>query len=681
MEMRRSLISLGVVAAITTAVLGQVPAAELTKPPSDARHFIIQSTGGKHGDSWTWITGDGTRMGRESMNLRGQVFEFDSSGRTGRDGMPSAITIRGVTPQGDAAESFSINGSTAQWKSPIDEGHANYSSPAFYVSQGGPIDGTAWFLEVLLSTPDKTLDLLPGGKARAAKLIDLQVGAGAEARTITLWAITGVSTSPIPIWADADNKFFAVTNGIAWLPDAYATEQSRMEEAQARAVATQAPRIAQALVKQPAQPVAFTGVRLFDADTPRFLTDQTIVVNGGVITAVGSRGSVTVPDDAQVIDGRGKTLIPGMWDCHMHIADDFTGIQELSMGVTSVRDPGNDDVRTIDRRRRIAAGELLSPHVYPSSLIDGKGPYTAQVANVATSEAEAIALVDKAKANGFTGVKFYGTFNPGWLRASIAEAHKLGLHVHGHIPAGMRPLDAITAGYDEVTHINWIIMQAMPESVIPVSNGIMRFEGPGRYGKEVNLEGTEMKAMIGTMASKHIYSDPTMVAFESLYVPENGDLSPSYAPFVGTMPPTTERNFRSGGFAVPKDLTRADYRESWSKMVELLRRMHQAGVPIVAGTDGAGIEIVHELEIYTQAGFTPAEALAAATIVPARLVGQDAKTGSIKAGKNADLALIEGDPSTRISDLRQTRLVMMDGKLLDADALRTAAGFSGRPKY
>src|SRR4029079_16622494 len=354
--------------------------------------------------------------------------------------------------------------------------------------------------------------------------------------------------------------------------------------------------------------------------------------------------------------------------------------QELSMGITSVRDPGNDDVRTIDRRKRIASGEVLSPHVYPSSLIDGKGPYTAQVANVATSEAEAIALVRNARANGFTGVKFYGTFNPAWLRASIVEAHKLGLHVHGHIPAGMRSLDAITAGYDEVTHINWSIMQAMPESVIAVSNGFMRFEGPGRFGKDVNLEGTEMKAMIGTMASRHIYSDPTMVAFESLYVPENGDLSPSYAPFVGTMPPTTERGFREGGFAVPKDLTRADYRASWAKMVGLLGRMHQAGVPIVAGTDGAGIELIRELEIYVAAGFTPADALAAATIVPARLVGQDAHTGSIKVGKTADLALVEGDPSTRIGDLRQTRVVMLDGALLDADALRTAAGFSGRPK-
>ena len=109
--------------------------------------------------------------------------------------------------------------------------------------------------------------------------------------------------------------------------------------------------------------MAFRGVRLFDADATRFLADQTVVVDHGVIVAVGARESVTVPDGARVIEGRGQTLIPGLWDCHMHVGDDFTGLQELSMGVTSVRDPGNDDERTIDRRHRAAAGALLSPRV------------------------------------------------------------------------------------------------------------------------------------------------------------------------------------------------------------------------------------------------------------------------------------------------------------------------------
>src|SRR3954471_23566254 len=204
--MHRILVTVWLTAAVASAI-AQVPQADLAKPPATARHFVIQSTGGKHGDSWSWVTPDGTRMGRESMNLRGQVFELDSSAKAGTDGMPSTLAIRGVTPQGDASETFSVNGGTAGWKRPIDAGAAPSSAPAFYVSQGGPIDTTAWFLEALLARPDKSLDLLPGGKAHATRLIDLEVGTGAAAQTIVLWSVTGIGTSPLPIWADSANKF------------------------------------------------------------------------------------------------------------------------------------------------------------------------------------------------------------------------------------------------------------------------------------------------------------------------------------------------------------------------------------------------------------------------------------------------------------------------------------------
>ena len=664
---------------LSTSAITQVPKDQLDQPPASAKHFTIQSTGGKHGDSWSWQLPDGTRKARESLNLRGQVWEVDYTGKPGRDGLPASVTIRGVTPQGDASENFSLTGAVANWQSPIDHGSSDTAKGRFYTTMGGPMDTNAWFIERLLANPAHKLALLPGGEARAEKLTTMIVGKGKAAKAITLWQVLGVSNTPIPFWTDAKGKFFAVTNGMGWLPDGYAAEQKRIEKVQAAALGAQAPLLYKRLVTVPVKPVAFAHVKLFDADNQRFLADQTVVVSGTKIVAVGPAGSTPVPAGAQVFDGTGKTLVPGLWDCHMHIGDDYTGPQELSLGVTSVRDPGNDDTMTISRRGRIAAGQLLFPHVYPSSLIDGKGPYTAQVANVATSEAGAIALVRRAKANGFTGVKFYGTFDARWLPATIAEAHKLGLHVHGHIPHGIRTSEAIADGYDEVTHINWIVMEGVPADVLPTDNGIGRFEGPGRYAKDMDLHSPAMTSLLQTMAAKHIYSDPTMVAFEGLYVPDNGDMSPSYAPFVGTLPAAVERGFHSGGFAVPAGLTRADYRASWAKMVELLGLMHNAGVPIVAGTDGSGVEIVHELEIYLTAGFTPAEALAAATIVPARLVGADKTTGSIAVGKNADLVLVEGDPEAHIRDLRQTRWVMMDGKLLNADDLRSAAGFSGRP--
>jgi imidazolonepropionase-like amidohydrolase len=131
---------------------------------------------------------------------------------------------------------------------------------------------------------------------------------------------------------------------------------------------------------------------------------------------------------------------------------------------------------------------------------------------------------------------------------------------------------------------------------------------------------------------------------------------------------------------VPKDLTREDFRKSYAKLSALVELMHKSGVPIVAGTDGSGLELIRELELYVAAGFTPEDALATATIAPARLLNVDKTTGSIEVGKAADLVLVEGDPSKRIGDLRNTRTVMMGGNLMDADALRTASGFSGRPK-
>ncbi len=663
---------------LASSAIAQVPKDQLAQPPADARHLVIQSTGGKHGDSWIWTAPDGAVMGRESMNLRGQVWEMDSRIVRGADGVPTAVTIRGVSPQGDVGETFAIDHGAARWQSPIDKGEG--APGGYYTSVGGPFALNAALVDALLAAPGKTLRLLPGGEVRAEALTTLDVGEGAAKQTLTLWALSGISSTPLPVWADAKGRFFGVTLGLGWLPDAYAGEMTKMEKAQAAAVAAQAPKLAKALVTVPAGAVAFTGVKLYDADGQRFVADQTVVVEKGLITAVGPAARVKVPASAQRIDGKGKTLGPGLWDVHMHVGDDYTGPQELSIGVTSVRDPGNNDALTVDRRQRAAAGNLLFPNVYASSLIDGKGPYTAQVANVATSQAEAIQRVEEAKANGMIGVKFYGTFNRDWLPAAIKRAHELGLHVHGHIPVGMRPSAAIASGYDEITHINWVVMEGLPDSVLSVSNGIARFEGPGRYAKDLDLDAPAMRDMITTMAKKHIYSDPTMVTFEGLYVPENGDLSPAYAPFVGTLPPTVERGFRAGGFQVPKDLTRADYRASWARMLALIGKMHKAGVPIVAGTDGSGIELIRELEIYRQAGMTSAQALATATINSARLVGADKKTGSVKVGKVADLVLVEGDPEARIGDLRQTRTIMLGGKLLDADALRQAVGFSGRPK-
>ena len=678
--MRLGILCLAIIIAVASALSEPVKVEDLRKPAANAHEYTILSTAGVHGHSYLWTGPEGIRYGRESLLLRGQAFETDSQTLVGSDGMIQHLVIRGFTPSGDAAETFDIKNAVASWKSPVDAGSAKYQQPAMYSTFGGPIDLTIIFGEALIATPGKLLRLLPGGEAHATPLTTLTVGSGATKMTIQAYAVTGISNAPVPMWMDMRGKFFAFDQGLTWIRKGYEADKPLLDKAQDDALAKYSVAIAQSLPKVPRDPVAFTHVRAF-VDGMRFVEDQTVIVNNGVITQIGSSAATATPVNAQVVDGAGMTLIPGLWDVHQHVGDDSSGPMLMALGITSVRDPGNNNALTLARAERRAKGELLMPHVYPSMLIDGKGPNTAQVGSVATSQDDAIAIVRKAKADGFVGIKFYGTFNPAWVKATAAEAHRLGLHVHGHLPAGMRTMEAIDDGYGEITHIYFVIMQAMPDSVVNQSNGIARMEGPGRYAKDVDLNADPMRLLIGRMAERKIVSDPTLVVVESLYVPENGDLSAAYAPYVGTLPPTVERGFRAGGLAISPGLTRADYRASFTKLCALVEEMHKAGVPIVAGTDGfGGLELVRELELYVNAGFTPEEALASATIVPAQLVGAGDKTGSIAVGKNADLVLVEGNPSKHIGDLRQTRVVMMDGKMMDADALRTASGFFGRPK-
>ncbi|MDO7842030.1 amidohydrolase family protein [Sphingomonas immobilis] len=681
MAVRRiSLVVAAALAGVSSAAVAQTPTSQLLVPPADAETFLIISQAGQHGTTAAWKLPDGTLAYRFSMNLRGQIFEQDETLHIGPNGQPDRVVVRGIDPGGDIAETFDIKDGKAHWKNKIEDATVAYDGKAQYSTYGGPFSALKYSAESLYKASGKTLTLLPGGSAKMVKLVDIPIGSGPTAKTVTSWTIEGVGLEPQPIVLNQDGTLFAYVGGIAMIPEAYKDDFLKIQKAQIDALAARNPAYMAKFGKVSPVPVAFTHVKLFDSVNAKFLPDQTVVTNGKTIAAVGPAGSIKVPANAKVIDGTGKTLSPGIWDAHMHTGSDLQGLMLLSMGETSARNPGADIQPTLLRNARIAKGELLYPTVYSSVLIDGKGPLAAQGGITVSSAEEAVAAVDKAKADGFPGVKFYTSMKPEWLWPAIKEAHKLGLHVHGHIPATLRPKDVIAGGYDEITHINFVIMQALPDSVVNIDNGIERFNGPGKYAKDVDLGAEPMKSLIAEMAAKKITVDPTLSTFESLYVPENGDLSPSYAPFVGTMPPQVERGFREGGFKPPAGVTRADWRASYAKLVALTKALHDAGVPIVAGTDGGGLEIIRELELYVQAGFTTGEALQSATLTPATLVGAGKDTGSITVGKQADLVLVSGDPEAKIGDMRHTDWVMSDGALMNADELRAAAGFSGRPK-
>ena len=678
----RIVFTIGAVLA-ASAACAQTPAVDFLIPPADAKHFTLLSSSARHGETILWTDAHGDRCSRESINMRGFKTETDQCATLAPDGTITRLTIRGFTPSGDEAETFSSDAQGATWHSPVDHGMAASPGQAMYSASGGTFDTFAMLFDRLMVAPSHTTRLLPSGQATLDKLADITVGHGATTRHLTAYTISGLYFEPLPVLADEKGKFFgSVEPGLAILPHGEEADLGELLSKQTEALAQRSPALAHRLLLPPTGPVAFTHVQIFDAEHRLFRHDMTVTTANGVITGVAR--TLDVPADQikgmRVVDGTGRTLLPGLWDMHQHYGDDLTGPLLLSLGITSARDPGNDNARTLDRARRRAQGLLLSPNVYPSALLDGISPTTAQLGTAVGSLDEAIAAVRRAKTDGFTAIKVYGSFHPAWVAPTAAEAHRLGLHVHGHIPAGMRPADAVLAGYDEVTHINFVLMQAMPADIVAKSNTDLRMIGIGRFGGDVDLDAAPMAPLVDLLASRHITVDPTLATFEGELVPEPGDMPAAYAPYIGTLPPVVERGFRTGGTAVPPGATRAQFRRSFAKLSALVADLHAHGVRLVAGTDGSGMELPRELELYVAAGLSTSDALVSATLDAARDVGAADRTGSIDAGKIADLVLVKGDPAVRIGDVRHTEYVMLAGQLMNSDTLRAAAGISGAPK-
>jgi hypothetical protein len=367
---------------------------------------------------------------------------------------------------------------------------------------------------------------------------------------------------------------------------------------------------------------------------------------------------------------------------HYHTGGDGAGVLALANGVTSVRDIGNEKATLLKRLKRMRDGELLGPSTYPILGMDGDGPLSAQGFVRIHSIEEGVKELGIANEEGFLGVKLYGTINPSWVKPLADEAHRLGLSVQGHIPAGMRPSEAVAAGYDGINHINFIVMDVMPDDVVKTSNGLNRFFGPGKHAQHVDLAAEPMAGFLNTLAEKKIVVDPTLTVYEQSFVPEAGEVPASAEPYLGIVPAQVERQFKQGGMVAPEgyDATRADMRASFEKLVDAVRIMHEKGVPIVAGTDGYPMDLIRELELYVRAGMSNGEALETATDGAARALGLGDKVGSIAPGQAADLVLIDGDVEASIGALRRVATVMQGGNLLDGAALREAAGFTGAPK-
>ena len=639
--------------------------------PETLRYTVI-SNSVRSGTEVDTFHADGGVDSSFEFNDRGRGPKVEAHWNVDQNGMPVRVDVTGVDYLKAAVdEHFSVENGEAHWKSTSENG----SAPAgrFYSGVNTPQVETALLVRLLVRAGARGVPLYPSGVAHLEKVQETTVrGAGGATIHLTEYGITGFSFEPTAVWMDDELRVFGTPGPwFAILREGWEATNNQLYELQVKAERERYQRLAQDLTWHPAHAVAIEHVRLFDAENATMLRDQTVVVSGDRISAVGAADKVRVPGDAERIDGHGKTLLPGLFDMHVHLQGGLDGILHIASGVTSVRDMGNsiEVLARLDDQWRNGTG--IGPRIAKAGLIDGPGPYQAPTGIFAATQAEANAAVNRYADLGYVQTKLYSSFDPKLVPEVIWLSHARGMRVSGHVPSGMTARQFVEEGADEIQHINFIMLNFLADKV-PDTRSTQRFSGVGEYAAGIDLDSQEVKDFIALLVQHHTTVDVTLATFEDMFTARPEHVAPTYAPILDRLPSQLQRGAYTGGLPVTGE-NDEKYRESWKAMLQMTRRLYDAGVPILAGTDDtAGLMLHRELELEVQAGIPPVKALQNATWLAAKVLREQRELGSVKMGKLADLVLVEGDPSENISDVRRCRMVFKGGAVYDSAKLYEA---------
>lgn len=597
-----------------------------------------------------------------SFRDNGRGPDLKESYRIDALGAPAAYQGKGKSTFGnDIDETYAWSDGRGRWTSLVDRGDKAVVEGALYV----PIEGSpAYFGQLvrsLLRRPGQTAPSVAGGPFAVERLAEMRLDGPSGLVPVALYAMTGLGLTPSYVWLrdDGDRAFFAdVSPWAEIVPEGYERHGPALVARQQQA---QTERL-EALQKRLARPLpgltVITGVRWFDAQAALMRGPSDISIYDGRITAIAAPGSSHAAP-AQTIDGRGKTLLPGLFDMHSHM-DEESGLFHLAAGVTSVRDPANRNDKLEELRAKIDAGILPGPRIQAMGFIEGRSPFSARHGFVVDSLDAAKRAVDWYAERGFIQLKLYNSFKPEWVKPLAAYAHAKGLRVGGHVPAFMRAEEAVRDGYDELHHINQVMLNFLVKPDDDTRT-LLRFSLVGDKAHTIDLDGAKAQAFLRLMRSRGTVVDVTMATFESTYLQRNGQPSPSFGMIADHLPVLVQRYLLSAESEI-NDENAARYKASFQTMLDYVGRMHKAGVPIVAGTDSwDGFALQRELELYVAAGIPPLQVLKIATWNGAKYTQTLATRGTIERGKWADLLLVDGDPSKNISDIRKASLVMKGG--------------------
>jgi imidazolonepropionase-like amidohydrolase len=641
--------------------------------PLTADHYSLLLTGNLAGQQAVWTAADGTLHIFFQFNDRGRGPKTTSILKLDANGVPVSEVITGNDYlKSPANENYSLEAGTARWKNDDEQGEKKISAPAYYVPLNPGPSEFAVLTHAALRNGGK-IALLPEGEVRVQRMTELDVEAGGHKRQVTLYAATGLDFAPSYVWLEAGDKFFAsVDDWGSIVPEGWEASVPALLAAQSKIKEARSAELAAKLAHHSPR-IIFSHANVFDAETGRIVPDQNVFISDNRISDVApsSRLWSSSALTPLVIDATGKTLLPGLWDMHAHVADN-DGLLNLAAGVTTVRDLANDTDSLLARRQRIADGKEIGTRIVLAGIIDGPGPFQGPTKVLVSTEAEARAAVDNYKRLGYVQIKIYSSVKPELVPAIVDEAHKNGLRVSGHIPAEMTAAQCVKLGYDEIQHINFLVLNFFPE--VKDTNTTPRLTEPAKRAAGLDLSSPQVGSFIKLLQDHHTKLDLTLSIFEDMYLSRAGQIPRGFQPIANRLPAQVRRSLLSQGLTPPAGMDET-YRKSFAKMMELTGLLYRSGIPIEAGTDSmAGFALHHELELEVEAGIPANKVLQNATLNAARIMSLDKDLGSIAVGKLADVVLVDGDPTVNISDIRKTALVVKDGVIYKPAELYSELG-------
>lgn len=649
------------------------PSGQTVATASTATRYTVMMMGNKAGFQSTSQNSDGSWQIHFEFNDRGRGPSTTEHIALDKSGIPVAVDNSGVDYyKAPVDEHFSLRDGNASWKNRAEEGQKQAAGQAFYISISGAPEESALLAKALLAAPGGKLPLLPAGEASIEKRDELKIEANGKSRTVVQYAIIGLDFSPSPIWLDPDGKFFAsASSWFTVIPEGWESSADALIKAQDEFEQKRAADLASTLGKKPGA-IVFFHANVFDAETATLRKNVFVMIVDNKIVRVDDKPLPPPRRKIEAIDATGKTLMPGLWDMHVHLQPN-DGLLHMAAGVTSVRDMGNDSDRLLEMRSRFDDRAEIGPRVLMAGLVDGRGPFAGPTKVFADSEQEARENIEKYAKLGYVQIKIYSSVKPELVPKIAEMAHAHGMRVSGHVPAFMNAEQFVRDGADEIQHMNFIFLNFMFDRVKD-TRGPARFSEVAAHGAEIDPNSARVKAFIQLLQEHKTVLDSTLTIFEDMFTARPGKVSPSYAAIADRMPAQIRRGFFYGGLEVPSGMDQR-YRDSFAQMLKMEKAFYDAGIPLVAGTDGlAGFTLQRELELYVQAGIPAPKVLQLATLGAARIMKRDDQVGTIAPGKLADVILVDGDPTANISDIRKVTMVVRDGVLYKTADLYNAIG-------